>query len=48
MESKLNLHSKNPAPIRIFSDLTTAGGNKSTKKAKEFEAMLMKRNSKKM
>lgn len=42
-EGKLGVYSTAPAPIRIFNDLV-----QNTKKAKDFEAMVMKRPSRKM
>ena len=43
VDGKLGIHSTNPAPLRIFNDLT-----QNAKKARDFEAMVMKRPNKKL
>ena len=43
VEGKFGVYSTSPAPIRVFNDLVT-----NTKKAKDFEAIVMKRPSRKM
>ena len=42
-EHKVGVHSNSPAPIRVFNDLVS-----NTKKSKDFEAMVMKRPSRKV
>ncbi len=41
--AKVGIHSSNPAPVRVFNDLT-----QNPKKAKGFEVMIMKRPNKKL
>jgi endonuclease YncB( thermonuclease family) len=43
VDAKLGVHSPNPAPLRIYNDLTN-----NPKKAKNFEVMVMKRPNKKL
>lgn len=43
VDLKLGVHSPNPAPLRIYNDLTN-----NPKKAKNFEAMVMKRPNKRL
>jgi staphylococcal nuclease domain-containing protein 1 len=42
-DAKLGVYSSSPAPIRVFNDLVA-----NTKRAKEYEAMVMKRPNRKM